>query len=164
MECFMYFAYGSNMLRERLQERTPSARCFGAARLAGHVLRWHKISKDGSGKCGIVEQADGVVWGVLYEIASCQKEKLDDAEGLHHGYEEKKAVLDVNGDGVKATTYVATEMDETLKPYCWYHELVCRGARQNDLPEDYIAEIEAVEAKIDPNKERCRKNGYGCVG
>lgn len=47
------FAYGSNMLVARLTERVPSARPIGIGQLKGHVLRWHKRSKDGSGKCDI---------------------------------------------------------------------------------------------------------------
>lgn len=48
---FLNFAYGSNMLTDRLRERVPSARPVAVARLAGHSLRWHKVSIDGSGKC-----------------------------------------------------------------------------------------------------------------
>ena len=36
------FAYGSNMLRARIQARVPSARAIGTALLAAKALRWHK--------------------------------------------------------------------------------------------------------------------------
>ena len=53
-DSFITFAYGSNMPSARLRGRCPSARAIGIAELRGHELRWHKRSKDGSGKCDIV--------------------------------------------------------------------------------------------------------------
>src|SRR5258708_12496941 len=51
-ETVRYFAYGSNMLTDRLRERVPSATAIGVGRLAGHQLRWDKrTGRDGSGKC-----------------------------------------------------------------------------------------------------------------
>lgn len=48
------FAYDSNMLSARLRERAPSARALGVAVLRVHELKWHKVAKDGSGKCDLV--------------------------------------------------------------------------------------------------------------
>ena len=80
---FHYFAYGSNLLSTRLQQRTPSARALAPAVLEGHALRWHKAGADGSGKCDVVA-VDGAghrVIGVVYEIARSEKPLLDAAEG-----------------------------------------------------------------------------------
>lgn len=52
-----YFAYGSNMLTERLIARTPSARPVGTSLLPGHRLTFHKRGRDGSGKCDAFETA-----------------------------------------------------------------------------------------------------------
>lgn len=59
----LYFAYGSNMSSARLRARVPSCRPIGIAFLPGHELRFHKRSKDGSGKCDAfqVEGGAGVV-------------------------------------------------------------------------------------------------------
>ena len=71
----LYFAYGSNMSSERLRARTPSATSLGRARLPGYTLRWHKLGRDGSGKCDIEPSnaPRAAVWGVLYEIDSAEK-------------------------------------------------------------------------------------------
>ena len=45
-----YFAYGSNLLHQRLQARTPSARPLFTGTLTEHDLRFHKIGDDNSGK------------------------------------------------------------------------------------------------------------------
>lgn len=158
-----YFAYGSNMLSKRLQatSRCPSATPIGIAKLQGHALKWHKRSrKDGSGKCDIVrvDVPEAVVHGVLYEIDSSEKAALDREEGAGKGYAE--TAVDVLFDGVerRATTYQATETDETLRPLSWYRALVIAGAREHALPEDYIALIEAVDVIEDPDHERHTKN------
>lgn len=152
---FRTFAYGSNMLSARLQKRCPSARRVGVAQLLGHQLRWHKLSKDGSGKCdaapGNVDQA---VFGVVYEIAVNEKEALDRAEGLDQGYDEKDATVVLNGDAVTVSIYSATTVDPALKPYTWYKALVVAGAKEHGLPAPYIASLEVVEASEDPDRTR----------
>lgn len=154
------FAYGSNMLAARLQERVPSARLVATACLAGHSLRWHKVSKDGSGKCDAPadDSPDACVWGVVYEIALPEKPKLDEAEGLGNGYEERAVRVETRDGSVEAHLYYATNIDRAAVPYDWYKALVVAGARQNGLPADYIAVLEAAPSKPDANAQRARKN------
>ena len=56
---FLFFAYGSNMLTERVRERCPDARPLGAAIARGYVLSFSKRSKDGSSKATLLTTADG---------------------------------------------------------------------------------------------------------
>ncbi|MCR8960617.1 gamma-glutamylcyclotransferase [Variovorax sp. S2] len=152
-----YFAYGSNMSTHRLQGRVPSARAMGIARLAGHQLRWHKISKkDGSGKCDVIvsDAFDASVYGVLYEIKALEKSALDRFEGLGFGYQEKSVEVDLQGKIVQALTYFATNTDASLVPWTWYRAHVVAGAREHGLPTAYIEALEAVAAEIDPDHER----------
>ena len=44
--------------------------------------------------------------------------------------------------------------DATLNPYNWYKEHVLRGARENNLPHDYISIIEKIESLPDPDMDR----------
>lgn len=145
---YVYFAYGSNMSTGRLRGRTPTARPRGVGRLPDHRLRWHKLGRDGSGKCDIEPaRAPCVVWGVLFDIAWDEKPALDAAEGLGTGYFEK-AVRIVTGDGeCRAFTYHANpeRTDATLRPRGWYKAHVVRGAREHGLPAEYIREIEQAE-------------------
>ena len=90
-----YFAYGSNMCAGRLQGRVPSATFIRIAKLTGHSFRFHKRSTDGSAKADAFETGNpsDFIWGVIFDIAEAQKPKLNDAEGLGHGYEEKSAAV-----------------------------------------------------------------------
>lgn len=161
MSKFLYFAYGSNMLSCRLQERTPSAKPVSSAHLRGHRLTFHKVSKDGSGKCHIenTSNAEDSVIGVLFEIEIREKEVLDKAEGLGHGYREQSVdVVKADGTEVQAKTYVGTDLRPNLKPYCWYKSFVVYGAREHHFPIEYIQNLEAAEFLIDPDPVRKRKN------
>jgi gamma-glutamylcyclotransferase len=153
---FITFAYGSNMLTGRLRERCPSAQPLGVAELPGFALRWHKKSKDGSGKCDIVQtgQPGAAVFGVLFAIAREEKSALDKFEGLGNGYDETEISVQRGAGLVTAKAYIATNIDPTLKPYTWYRALVVAGAKEHALPADYIAHLEAVPADQDPDNRR----------
>ncbi len=73
-----YFSYGSNMSLVRLHERAPSARIIGTCSISRHDLRFHKKSKDNSGKCDAYETGDvnDVIFGVLFEIDGSEKSAL----------------------------------------------------------------------------------------
>lgn len=159
-ETFRYFAYGSNMLTRRLRERTPSARIVGIAALAGHELRWHKVSKDGSAKCDIVPAAtpQSCVHGVVFEIAVADKPALDLAEGIGMGYKECQVEVRIAHSTMEAWTYCATNIDPLAKPYTWYKALVIAGAKEHGLPPAHVAALEAVVTKEDPKPERAAQN------
>ena len=153
-----YFAYGSNMSISRLRQRVPSAKALGCHALKQHDLRFHKSSKDGSGKCNVVYTGDDndIVYGALFEMNPSEKPSLDKAEGLGNGYDEKNvSVLAADGSSIEATTYIATIIDDHLKPYSWYLNHVLVGASETPLPDKYIlTKIRAVEPIQDANKER----------
>jgi gamma-glutamylcyclotransferase len=157
---FLVFSYGSNMLTARLRERCPTATSKGVAELSRYQLRWHKQSMDGSGKCDIVltRNPDHRVFGVLYEIASHEKHDLDEAEGLGRGYAEIDVLVICDGREIAAKAYQATNVNSKLRPYTWYHAFVVAGAREHELPTDYIAQIEQISCDEDPQRERHRTN------
>ena len=148
------------MSLSRLRERVPSAQRVGSCTLRAHDLRFHKASRDSSGKCDAfhTENPDDYIVGVLFEISACEKKYLDKAEGLGHAYEEKIVVVeDVSGSEVIAITYYALIIDESLKPYSWYKNHVLVGAKESSLPEPYIQKIDAVECVDDLDQEREEK-------
>jgi hypothetical protein len=159
----IYFGYGSNMCTGRLRRRVPSAAGPVVARLSGYTFHFHKRRDDGSGKGNAVETGNDVhgVYGVLFRIDPLEKGDLDAAEGVGHGYVETPAVVtDDGGSRNEAFMYVADEnrIDNTLSPYSWYKRFVVEGARQHNLPADYIARIEAMPAIEDPDARRDARN------
>lgn len=155
---FPYFAYGSNMLSTRLRERCPSAEALRPVVLKGWKLEWHKPSKDGSSKCTIVQSTDpnAEVFGILYLIDPSDIDNLRRAEGVGGGYEEIQ--VEISNEPLQVNTYRATKADQSRKPYTWYRALVVAGAREHGLSDAYVAELEAISAIEDPDRNRHEEN------
>jgi gamma-glutamylcyclotransferase len=153
-----YFAYGSNMLSERLRARVPGATVLGTASVAGRQLQFHKRSKDGSGKCDIPQTGDpaDIAHGVLFDVPDQQPAALDRAESAGYGYERTTIDVSFGGSDISAGVYLAVPQhtDARLLPYDWYHALVVAGARQNSLPADYVSRLADVPTKPDSDLAR----------
>jgi gamma-glutamylcyclotransferase len=149
----LYAAYGSNLHPARLRVRVPSAELLGKAVAAGRRLAFHKRGRDGSGKATLID-ARGSVHVAVYDIAAGHKTRLDRFEGTGYGIE----TLELAGYG-ECFVYVAHEshVDESLRPFSWYTELVIAGCRYLEFPDSYVESIAAVEALEDPDAERHRR-------
>jgi len=163
---FKYFAYGSNMSVKRLHhsDRCPSAEYLDIGKLEEYSLLFNKISKkDGSGKANIIQtgKSSDVVWGVIFEIEESQKTALDTAEGKGKGYDEQTIkVIDSKGQEHECIAYIATEakyLNNALTPMDWYKEHCLIGAKEHNLPDDYISVIDGQKAKTDTDLERAEK-------
>lgn len=160
----LLFSYGSNMCRERLVDRAPSARVRGRAVLDGHALRFHKESDvDGSGKADAhpTGRSDDRVWGALARISPSDRERMDEVEGVGNGYfVDRVRVRTGEGSHLEAVIYRAQDraIRPGLRPFSWYLRLVIAGARQHDLPEPFLRRLENVPADPDPDPDRARRN------
>ena len=157
-----YFAYGSNMLARRLTHpsRAPSAVARGVATISGFAVRFHKVGADGSAKCTLVTADDeaAAAYGVLYELASADADRLDMVEGVHTGGYSRRSVRVrlLDGRTTDAETYVAGDrhIDTARVPFDWYRDLVLAGAVEHGLPPSYIEELARVPAVSDPEAVR----------
>jgi len=157
----LYFAYGSNLLPERIRsrDRAPSAELHAVAALPGHTLRFHKRGKDASGKCSIVRTpgAFSVVHGVVYELPDSERSGLDRAEGLGSGYSRIPVRVSLAGGAtLRVETYRAEpdHVDDDLVAYCWYRDLVLAGAERHRLPPSWRDRIRAEPCRPDPDPGR----------
>jgi gamma-glutamylcyclotransferase len=161
MKSIQYFAYGSNMLTERLRLRCRSAAVRGTLAICGFRLDFNKESRDGSGKATInpCQQIECRVYGVVFDLAESELPILDKFEGAGQGY-DRIELLQAHCFGIKdpmrVITYIAGPRytDNNLKPYDWYLGLVVAGARQHSLPSEYVAAIENVPSLKDPMTDR----------
>lgn len=159
-----YVAYGSNMLTRRLRQRVPSARFSAVTKLTKHRLKFHKVSIDKKGnrsaKCNVYStgREEDVVYGVAFNIDRKEKWKLDEAED---GYGTEVLTLTSQSGAVPGFMYCVVDnnlLDDSLRPYGWYKDLVVAGAREHNLPEEYIQQLESVESVKDPDKDRDLRN------
>lgn len=159
MTSILYFAYGSNMLEQRLQKRCRSARAIGAGWAEGYSLAFSKKSKDGSGKATLAKAADPAsrVYGVIFSLDLNDQDALDREEG--QGYERVggfRITAAPDAKPLDAITYIARQdrIETELFPYDWYLNLVIAGAEQADLPEDYIDHLRRAQSAPDPDPDR----------
>lgn len=149
-ETVLYFAYGSNMKTEQMTKRVPSAKVIGRARIVNRHLVCNKRSKNGSGKANLVHSPGDVVWGVLYEMDESDLPKLDKAEGGYRRVEVE--VLDEQGGPIVAQTYVSKKLTDDTRAYEGYKNLILNGAREHQLPEKYIEDLESIPTKPEPGE------------
>ncbi len=156
----VYFAYGSNLSRSRIEARLGACLSLGAACLKGYRLRFHKRGVDASGKCNILNVADDRrrVYGGLYRLTASQARDLDKFEG--QGYVRQNVTVLHQQRPLEAYTYIASGhwIDDSLRPYDWYHALVLQGALELGLPGTYVSGISATRFNIDPDPDRRRTN------
>ena len=89
-----YFAYGSNIDENRMQERCPKSRLVGKARLEGYKISFSRYSgKWNGGVADIIEAENSHVWGILYEITEDDLARLDKFEGHPNIYIRKKVIV-----------------------------------------------------------------------
>ena len=155
----LYFGYGSNMPRARIERRLGPCERLGAACLSGWRLAFHKRGADGSGKCDAVRTGhpDDRMWGALDRLTDEQMEELDRHEA---GYDRRTVAVTFEEGTARAMLYVARRdrIDPKLRPYHWYRELVLAGARELELPREYVASIEEVTSRPDPCPGRSERN------
>ena len=163
-DTFLYFAYGSNMLTERLRARCPSAAPRGVATAPGYALEFTKRSVDGSAKATLV--ADGTsgaaVPGVLFEIARADLPHLDAAEGVGIGYDRYDAfrvMRHADNAPMIAATYLAPARarDGSLVAFDWYVALALAGALQHRLPAAHVAALRRTMMQPDPHGRRATR-------
>lgn len=138
-----YFAYGSNMDMTTMKDYAPSAECIARAKLPRYKLMFNKISEDGSGKANIIVCDNEEVWGAVYSVNPDEMPNLDRKE---KGYSSiaREVILDTELP-ILVTTYYSNKIDNSLKPNYEYKQKVIDGAKQCQLPDNYIRRLQQIE-------------------
>jgi len=146
----LYFAYGSNMSSGHPRSRIVSAKRVGFAYLKDKKMLFNKRSVDVSGKANLTDSPGDVTWGVLYELDIQDLDTLDRVEG---GYDRITVqAWKPDGDIVEAVSYISANLTDDPVAYEWYKEIVVAGAREQNLPQDYVSYLERLPSKPDGNK------------
>ena len=146
MPTLTYFAYGSNMLRERLLARRVILLDSGKPACAnGYKLVFNKKSDDGSAKANIVAERGAKCWGVLFAVDANSLTDLDDAEGAPGHYRQENISITVSNVAQTVMTYLAQPVKVMRAPgipYDWYLALILAGANAcADMPSEWISHL-----------------------
>lgn len=138
----LYFAYGSNMNPQRIQERINRLPSKEPAMLPGYKLYFNKkaYGKPGIGYANIVPTKGESVYGILYRVTENELSQIDCHEGVYTGHYSKHEVTVLLKDGkeVIAVTYIACpdRISDGLLPEKSYLDHLL--AAKDDLPEAYV--------------------------
>uniref|UniRef100_A0A671LF70 Gamma-glutamylcyclotransferase-like n=1 Tax=Sinocyclocheilus anshuiensis TaxID=1608454 RepID=A0A671LF70_9TELE len=146
---FLYFAYGSNLLKERLQLKNPSATIYCVAKLKDYKLvfgnhkglasqRWH-------GGVATIEHCPGDdVWGVVWRMNMSDLESLDRQENVKMGtYSPVEMNVSTSNQDLSCRMYIMNNASRNEVPSV--SQVIVMGAEQNGLPKDYQDKLRSIE-------------------
>lgn len=140
------FAYGSNLDRDQMDERCPSARIAGPAVLPGHRLVFNRYSPAWrGGVADVVPDSSSEVWGLVWRIDPGEIGTLDRFEVVPRGYVRR--VLTVRsraGASLRAWTYQVTKKSEHVPPSARYLAIILRACEDHRFPASYRLGVEAA--------------------
>jgi gamma-glutamylcyclotransferase len=140
----LLFAYGSNLAASEMEAWCPEARFAGLARLPDHRLALNRRSiRWGGGAVDVVPAPGEEVWGGLYGVPDGTLDRLDAKEGEGWAYRRIAVPVEAeDGRRLEAEAYevIHKEPQEVLATP-EYAALLLRGARERELPEEYVARL-----------------------
>jgi hypothetical protein len=159
-----HMAYGSSMSGKRFRERmgwgdmeeTKFSESVLPQRceLHGYRLAFNKpeiINGVTVGLANIVEDPNGVVEGVIYQLSKEQMEFLDRSE---NGYRRQPVTVKAGDKDIAAHVYTAESIKEGLAPAKEYLEILIDGAREQRLSGEYIQQLESFRESVLPEVAR----------
>ncbi|MBT7553143.1 gamma-glutamylcyclotransferase [bacterium] len=136
-----YFAYGSNMNKQRMSDRCGSEHFTDLGK--GYLDDW-SFYFYGRKYANIKPKNNSVVEGVLFEIDEDCLQSLDRVEGYPHVYQ--RDIVDIRQDDKKylAEVYVVQGDNTVAVPTSQYYQIVFTGAIEHDLSVDYVNQIKEL--------------------
>ncbi|MBK9518389.1 MAG: gamma-glutamylcyclotransferase [Anaeromyxobacter sp.] len=148
-----YFAYGSNLMVDRMRERGAAFSEARPAVLRDHCLVFDKRSADGSARANVERSPGDCVHGVIYRMA------LDGLEALRQfesGYDlvdrQVEAARPQGGvEALAVKVFVArSDRRTSAPPQRRYVALILQGLAEHGLPEEARHEVERALARKVP--------------
>lgn len=127
-----YIAYGSNLVKDEMAYRCPSARAIGSAMLSGYKLEFRFYLT-------IHQAKNGQVPVGVWEIDEDDLARLDAYEGYPVLYDRKKIEVEVGGEKLNALVYFMRRGRYPIyKPSYDYIERCKKGYRDFGLDIHYL--------------------------
>ncbi|GFR80065.1 gamma-glutamylcyclotransferase, partial [Elysia marginata] len=156
-DIFKYFAYGSNLLRERILINNPSAKFYGIGKLKGYSFAFDSpegVNTDRwLGAIATIQKVNQPVsvYGVIWDIHVKDLDNLDRQEGCYDAIQVHVEIVSTNQtemsentpvEVVQCRTYQLSKGNGITLPSPYYKKVILMGAQQNGLPKEYMTSIE----------------------
>lgn len=123
----LYMAYGSNLNREQMAHRCPTAKIIGTTVLEDYQL---KFRGSRYGAVATVEPKKGSsVPALLWSITMSDEAALDWYEGWPDFYRKEDVQVKLNGKDVTAMVYIMNEGRPLGLPGSYYYFIIEEGYR-----------------------------------
>jgi len=143
----LYIAYGSNLNREQMADRCPTARVLGASMMAGWRLLFRGARENA---VATVEPCpSGSVPVLVWEITQADEVALDRYEGWPFFYRKETVKVELNGKTVSAMVYIMNEGRPLGQPSCYYYSVILDGYRDAGFDVEILrqATIDSAETE-----------------
>lgn len=144
---FAYFAYGSNLLKKRLNVNCPTAQLLGVAKLADYQLAFSgRTSQRWKGSVATIIPKEGLhMWGAVWKMSNSFIEELDKQEWVHLGvYRRIELTVELtSGEKLACVSYEQTNTTPGI-PSPQYLSVIIEGAKEVGLPRDYIRTLQSI--------------------
>jgi gamma-glutamylcyclotransferase (GGCT)/AIG2-like uncharacterized protein YtfP len=140
-----YIAYGSNLNREQMERRCPTAKVLGRSIINDYRLLFRKLK---TGSYVTIEPCEGkCVPVLLWSVCSEDKQSLDRYEGYPRFYEKEEMNILLNGETTSAFVYIMTPGHELGMPSDVYLNIIEEGYKEAGFDlcvlDDAIADTQA---------------------
>ncbi|EFO19947.1 hypothetical protein LOAG_08543 [Loa loa] len=141
---FYYFAYGSNLLDERIHLQIKCAKYVSTGLLSNYRLEFYDHGLKWMGAIASVELSKGdEVWGCVWHIPWSFSDELDMQE---NGYHRLDVYVKFGNSTTMCRTYQYSNPNRQRKlPSPHYKLVIVSGAIEHSLPLDYIEKLKAIE-------------------
>lgn len=125
------------MDEDRFKSRIKEYKILGKGLLKDYQLKFNKPAmKDDWGYANVCPQKDSVVEGVVYEVEKGSLKELDKYERVPDQYYRTKIKIKVKNKRLECDIYIASSIDDSLKPVKWYLQFLLNGKKY--LSKDYL--------------------------
>lgn len=128
----LYIAYGSNLNKEQMQYRCPTAKPIAVATLKDHQLVFQ--GRPYGAHANVIPAKGQEVPVAIWEITARDEANLDVYEGVRGGYYTKEYIeMEVNGEMQEALIYIMTP-NPYGTPTDGYLQTIAEGYKDFNLP------------------------------
>ena len=146
-----YFSYGSNLSKQQMLRRTGSIPMSHAAFLVNYKLAFRKVLNGKDVYATIVPMPGAIVHGVAYLCGPHAMTQLDLFEGVAENcYRRESVQVTTHSDDIlKCMVYIGEAFsEEDSVSSSSYLNVILTGAKEHQLPPDYIESIRKIAKPI----------------
>lgn len=153
----IYIAYGSNLNKEQMAHRCPTARFLGTGVIEDYELQFKGSLH--SAFATIAPKAGSQVPVGLWEIQSRDEKRLDLYEGYPKHYFKQDVDVQVNGMKVCGMAYIMDLKMDFGNPTQYYYDTVFQGYQDCGLDVNVLNR--AVDESMDKAALRSQQERFG---